>query len=146
MDSTNCSGFHKYCWTFRKFAYFSRNFERYNDLGICLWNPKQHRRSKKVAMLRSPQQIWFLPVAVSAYNDAENAQFGLVMSIFLCFANLCHGVSSQPAFSSNLLFARMLKLNNYSFSLSICVCNLVLIWILLIMIPRHWPASSSKRY
>ena len=32
---------------FRKFAYFWSDFERYNDLGMCLWNPKQHRRSKK---------------------------------------------------------------------------------------------------
>ena len=40
VDSTNCS-------RFRKFAYFPSDFERYNDLGICLWNPKQHRRSKK---------------------------------------------------------------------------------------------------
>ena len=47
VDSTNCSGFHKYCCGFRKFAYFWSNFERYDDLGICLWNPKQHRRSKK---------------------------------------------------------------------------------------------------
>ena len=47
VDSTNCSGFHKYCCGFRKFAYFWSDFERYNDLGICLWNPKQHRRSKK---------------------------------------------------------------------------------------------------
>ena len=37
VDSTNCSGFRDF-WS---------NFERYNDLGICLWNPKQHRRSKK---------------------------------------------------------------------------------------------------
>ena len=28
-------------------AYFSSDFERYNYLGTCLWNPKQHRRSKK---------------------------------------------------------------------------------------------------
>ena len=47
VDSTNRSGFHKYCCGFRKFAYFWSNFERYNDLGICLWNAKQHRRSKK---------------------------------------------------------------------------------------------------
>ena len=26
---------------------FFSNFERYNELGLCLWNPKQHRRSKK---------------------------------------------------------------------------------------------------
>ena len=45
--STNCSGFHKYCCGFRKFAYFWSNFERYNDLGICSWNTKRHRRSKK---------------------------------------------------------------------------------------------------
>ena len=47
VDSTNCSGFHKYSCGFRKFAYFWSNFERYNDLDIYLWNPKQHRRSKK---------------------------------------------------------------------------------------------------
>ena len=47
VDSTNCSGFHKHCCGFRKLAYFWSDFERYNDLGICLWNPKQHRRSKK---------------------------------------------------------------------------------------------------
>ena len=47
VDSTNCSGFRKYSCGFRKFAYFLSNFERYNDLGICLWNPKQHRRSNK---------------------------------------------------------------------------------------------------
>ena len=47
VDSTNCSGFHKYCCGFPKFAYFWSDFEWYNDLGICLWNPKQHRRSKK---------------------------------------------------------------------------------------------------
>ena len=47
VDSTNCSGFRKYSCGFRKFAYFWSDFERYNDLGVCLWNPKQHRRSKK---------------------------------------------------------------------------------------------------
>ena len=49
VDSTNCSGFRKYSCGFRKHAYFWSNFERYNDLGICLWNPKQHRRSKKIS-------------------------------------------------------------------------------------------------
>ena len=47
LDSTNFSGFHKNSCEFRKFAFFWSDFERYNDLGICLWNPKQHRRSKK---------------------------------------------------------------------------------------------------
>ena len=31
VDSTNCSGFRKYCCGFRKLAYFSSDFERYND-------------------------------------------------------------------------------------------------------------------
>ena len=47
VDATNCSGFRKYSCGFRIFAYFSSNFERYNGLGICLRNPKQHNRSKK---------------------------------------------------------------------------------------------------
>ena len=47
VDSTKFSGFRKYSCGFRKLAYFSSDFERYNDLGICLWNPKQHRRSNK---------------------------------------------------------------------------------------------------
>ena len=51
---------------------FWSDFERSNVLGICLWNPEQQRRSK------IPRQIWFWPVAGSAYN-AQNAQFGLVM-------------------------------------------------------------------
>ena len=33
-------------------------------------------------MLRIPRQIWFQPVADSAYN-AQNAQFGLVMTLHL---------------------------------------------------------------
>ena len=45
-DSTNCSGFRKYIWGIRKFAYFWSNFERYNVLSICLWNPKQQRSKK----------------------------------------------------------------------------------------------------
>ena len=68
-------GFHKLFWIpqciFRKFAYFWSNFERYNDLSICLWNPKQHRRSKKSN-----------DFADSAYN-AENAQFDLVMEAYI---------------------------------------------------------------
>ena len=47
VDSTNCSGFCIYGCGFRKFAYFWSNFERYIVLGICFWNPKQHRTSKK---------------------------------------------------------------------------------------------------
>ena len=47
VDFTNCSGIRKYSCGFRNFAYFSSDFERYNDLGICMWNPKQLRRSKK---------------------------------------------------------------------------------------------------
>ena len=47
VDSSNCSGFRKYSCGFLKFAYFLSDFEQYNDLRICLWNPKQHRRSKK---------------------------------------------------------------------------------------------------
>ena len=47
VDSTNCSAFRKYSCRFRKIACFLSNFERYNDLGICLWNPKQHRISEK---------------------------------------------------------------------------------------------------
>ena len=46
-DSTNCSGFRKYSCGFRRFASFSSDLEQYNDLGICLWNTKQHRRSNK---------------------------------------------------------------------------------------------------
>ena len=33
------------------------------------------KNQRKVAKLRIPRQIWFLPVAESAYN-AQNAQFG----------------------------------------------------------------------
>ena len=47
VDSANCSGFLKYGCGFRKCANFWSNFERYNVLGICLWNPKQQTRSKK---------------------------------------------------------------------------------------------------
>ena len=47
VDSTNCSGFLKYGCGFRKTAYFWSNFEQYSVLGICLWNPKKRRRSKK---------------------------------------------------------------------------------------------------
>ena len=47
VGSTNSSGFRKYSCEFRKFAYFWSNFERCKDLGICLWNPKQPRRSNK---------------------------------------------------------------------------------------------------
>ena len=66
------------CRGFRKDASFWSNFEQYSDLAICPWNPKQQRRSKKIAMLRIPRQIQFLPVAESTYNS-QNAQFGLVM-------------------------------------------------------------------
>ena len=78
VNSTNCSGFRKYCCGFRKFAYFWSNFVRYNNLGICLWNPKQHRRSKKSSNVADSATNLMLTVADSAYN-AENAQFGLVM-------------------------------------------------------------------
>ena len=47
MGSTNCSAFRKNSCGFRKFACFLSNFERYNDLSICLWNPKQQRISEK---------------------------------------------------------------------------------------------------
>ena len=47
LDSANCSRFRKYGCGFRKIAYFRRVCERYSVLGICLWNPKQQRRSKK---------------------------------------------------------------------------------------------------
>ena len=47
VDSTNCSAFRKYSCRFLKIACFLSTFERYNDLGICLWNPKQHRISEK---------------------------------------------------------------------------------------------------
>ena len=83
VDSTNCSGFHKHCCGFRKFAYFWSDFERYNGLGICLLNPKQHRRSKKSSNVADSATNWFWPAADSAYN-AENAQFGLVMIFFAC--------------------------------------------------------------
>ena len=47
VNSTNCSGFRHYCCGFSKIAYFWSDFERYSVLGICLWNPKQRRRSKR---------------------------------------------------------------------------------------------------
>ena len=47
VDSTNCSGFGNYSCGLHKFADFLSDFERYNVLGNCLRNPKQHRRSKK---------------------------------------------------------------------------------------------------
>ena len=47
VDSTSCSGFRKYGCSFRKIAYFWSDFERFSLLGICLWNPKQRKRSKK---------------------------------------------------------------------------------------------------
>ena len=47
VDSTNCSGFRKYSCRFRKIACFLSSFEWYIDLGICLWNRKQHRISEK---------------------------------------------------------------------------------------------------
>ena len=46
-------GFHKLFWIRQiqlripQSRLFSSDFVRYNDLGICLWTPKQHRRSKK---------------------------------------------------------------------------------------------------
>ena len=45
--------FHKLFWIpqiqlrFPQLRLLLSNFERYNHLGICLWNPKQHRRSEK---------------------------------------------------------------------------------------------------
>ena len=47
VDSKNCSGFRKYSCGFHKVAKFSSAFERYSVWGICLWNPKQQRRSKR---------------------------------------------------------------------------------------------------
>ena len=47
VDSKNCSGFRKYGCGFRKIVYFRSDFDQYSVLGICLWNPKQRRRSKK---------------------------------------------------------------------------------------------------
>ena len=78
-DSTNCSGFRKYSCGFRKFAYFWSNFERYNDLGICLWNPKEHRRSKKSSNGADSATNLILACCVFHLYNAENAQFGLVM-------------------------------------------------------------------
>ena len=78
VDSTNCSGFHKYCCGFCKFAYFWSDFKRYNYLVISLWTPKQHIRSKKSNKTATPRQNWFWPVAESDYT-AEYAQFGLVI-------------------------------------------------------------------
>ena len=78
VDSTNCSGFRKYSCGFREFASFWSDFERYNDLGICLWNPKKHRRSKKSSNDADSATNLIWPVADSAYN-AENAKLGLVM-------------------------------------------------------------------
>ena len=46
-------GLHKLFWIpqillqIPQIRLFLERFERDNDLGICLWNPKQHRRSKK---------------------------------------------------------------------------------------------------
>ena len=46
-------GFHKLFWIpqiqslVNKFAYFSSEFEQYNDYGVCLWNPKQHKDIKE---------------------------------------------------------------------------------------------------
>ena len=47
VDSTNCSGFRIYGCGFHKITYFWSDFERCIVLGICFWNPKQHRTSKK---------------------------------------------------------------------------------------------------
>ena len=47
VDSLNCSGFRKDSCGFHKFAYFRSNYERYSVLGICLWNSKQKKSSKK---------------------------------------------------------------------------------------------------
>ena len=45
VDSTKFSGFRKYGCGFLNFTYFWRDFERFNVIGICLWNAKQLRRS-----------------------------------------------------------------------------------------------------
>ena len=50
-------------------------------------------------MLRIPRQIWFLPVADSAYN-AENAQFGLVMTDLLFIG---HAFSHKNTFNNNVI-------------------------------------------
>ena len=71
------SGFHSFCCGFRKVACFWSDFEQHSVLAICPWNPKKQRRFKKITMLWIPRQIWFLPVAESAYNS-QNAQFCLV--------------------------------------------------------------------
>ena len=47
VDSTNCSRFRKYSCGFYKIRLFWNDFERYNVIGGCFWNPKQQRRSKK---------------------------------------------------------------------------------------------------
>ena len=51
---TKCSGFRKLNCGFLKFAYFWSDFERYNVLSICLWNPKQQRRSEKSSNVADP--------------------------------------------------------------------------------------------
>ena len=71
-------GFHKLS-IFRKIAYFWRNFERYNVLGIFFARIQNSNEvQRKVAMLRIPWQIWFWLVVDSAHI-AEKAQFGLVI-------------------------------------------------------------------
>ena len=47
VDSTSYSRFRKYFCGFRKFANFWNDFVWYSFLGICLWNPKQQKISKK---------------------------------------------------------------------------------------------------
>ena len=68
VDSTKESGFHKNGCGYCKFLYFCSNFERYNLLSHCLWNPNQRRRPKKSSK-----------VAKSAYN----AQLHILTTYFL---------------------------------------------------------------
>ena len=56
-------GFHKLFWIpqiqlrIPHIRLFWSDFDRHSVLGICSWNPKQPRRTRKIAMLRIPQNI-----------------------------------------------------------------------------------------
>ena len=85
VDFSNCSGFLKFCYGFRNFAYLWSDCEPNNVLGICSWNPKSKEDEKSSNVAESATYL-ILPFAESTYNS-QNSQFDLLM-VFQMSGNL----------------------------------------------------------
>ena len=106
MHMYNSCVFQNFCCRFCQFAWFWSDFEQYNVLVLCLWNPKQQRSWKKICNVADNETNLF-----SAYRGIR-----LLLAKYTVWLNSLLSAIDSPGkiWLQKIVFDSMMVCHNFS--------------------------------